>query len=116
MKIAIFTALVLASATQSYAMDLSQSRQSDNVEIAQAEPVSTAPETLPTSPVTAIPNSLLAQFKAVCDSKAVKSKKLIEACSTQTPPPVLKSGKDFKMSKNGAEVKFIFANLELINN
>lgn len=115
MKTALFSAMVVFAASQSYAMDLSQSRMSDNVEIAQVETAATEPANVPTSPVTPIPNALLAQFKAVCDSKAVKSKKLIEACETQTPPPVLKSGKDFKMSKNGAEVKFLFANLELIN-
>ena len=55
-------------------------------------------------------------FKTVCDSKAVKSKKLEDACTLSEMPKPLKSGKAFRASGIGGEVNVIFANIELINN
>ena len=59
---------------------------------------------------------LATMFKAVCDSKAVKSKKLEDACTLSEMPKPLKSGKAFRASGIGGEVNVIFANIELINN
>lgn len=98
MKFALIASAFLLSASVSYAQDIT------------AEPIAT--------PVvaTAVPSALAKQFEAVCTSKAVKSKKLTKACEAGEMPAPTKKGDRFKAGKNGAEVTFLFANLELINN
>lgn len=61
-------------------------------------------------------DELATVFKSVCDSKAVKSKKLTDACSLNEMPKPLKSGKAFRASGIGGEVNLIYNNLDLINN
>lgn len=53
-----------------------------------------------------------AQFKAVCESKAVKSDHLQAACATNAVPPTVKDGSRFKMQGVGAEVEILAANLK----
>ncbi len=105
MKNAIVAAVVFSSfATSAFALDANT-----------AIPVE--PSAIP-MPVNAniVPENLLQQFKAVCESKAVKSKALQKACDTQTPPAATKKGDRFKAAKGGAEVNILYSNLELINN
>lgn len=59
-----------------------------------------------------VPAALLEQFKAVCASKAKKSKALTKACETNTPPAVTKKGARFKAAKGGAEVNILYSNIE----
>lgn len=55
---------------------------------------------------------LKADFKAVCDSPAVKSEKLKEACAADAAPDELKDGTRFKAVGIGAEVNTLLANLK----
>lgn len=59
----------------------------------------------------AVATDLPAQFKAVCQSPAVKSDKLEDACSAGEMPDALKSGERFKAVGIGAEVNALAANL-----
>lgn len=51
------------------------------------------------------------QFRQVCESPAVKSAKLEEACKAGEAPDALKDGSRFKATGIGAEVNTLFANV-----
>lgn len=102
--------ILAASVVSANAMDISNQPVSNNVEVAQATGIvandATATET------NIVPPALLEQFKAVCASKAKKSKALTKACETNTPPAVTKKGDRFKAAKGGAEVNILYSNIE----
>lgn len=61
---------------------------------------------------TANAGDLASTFKAVCDSSAVKSAKLIEACAAGAAPVAIKDGSRFKAQGIGAEINILSANLK----
>ena len=94
-KLIAISAVAIVAANSAFALDLTNRPMSANVidqrpiEVAQA--TVTAPVTDPSLPT----DQLAVIFKTVCDSKAVKSKKLTDACTLGEMPKPLKSGKGF---------------------
>lgn len=98
----IASAIAVLSASTVFAQD---------VPVSEVTTVSTETAKPATSAI--VPAALIAQFDAVCESKAVKSKKLTEACATKSLPEVTKRGTPrFTAKGNGKEVNILIANLE----
>ena len=103
----IMTAIAFAAiSTSSFALDLSNSTESQNVEIA-------ALETTPVKKTKRAKGPKQAEMLAiVCPSKAIKSEKLQLACDTFTQIASMNFKVDVTVKAPTAELKIIYANRE----